>query len=172
MALAFAGLLSHFVPMLRDAGLSVQHAGALAGLTGVSVIVTRILVGWLADQVNPAWLAAASCAVCAGGCLLLAVGGTSLAPVAAITLGAAMGAEADLIGILTARNFPLSALSHAYARQYAAFMIAGGLSPLWIGYLADATGEYLIGLYVCAGGLLVPTLLFLRLATWSRDMPA
>src|SRR3712207_9408181 len=64
-----------------------------------------------------------------------AQGGPSLAPLGAIALGAAMGAEADLIGILTARYFPLAAFSRAYARQYAAFMVAGGVSPLWIGYL-------------------------------------
>lgn len=130
MALAFAGMLAHFMPMLRDAGMPLERAGALAGLIGRSVIVTRILVGRLADLVEPAWLAAVGCAVCATGCLLLALGGTVLAPLAAIALGAAMGTEADLIGNLPARNFPWEAYSRAYARQYAAFMIAGRVSPL------------------------------------------
>lgn len=58
MALAFAGMLAHFMPMLRDAGMPLERAGALAGLIGRSVIVTRILVGRLADLVEPAWLAA------------------------------------------------------------------------------------------------------------------
>jgi MFS family permease len=169
MALAFAGMLAHFVPMLLDSGMPVQRAGATAGLIGISVIVTRVIVGWLADRVEPAWLGAASCAVCAAGCLLLALGGTGQAPLGAIALGAAMGAEADLIGILTARYFSLAAFSRAYARQYAAFMVAGGLSPLWIGYLADVTGDYKGSLYVCTAGLLLPIVLFARLAMLSRD---
>src|SRR5690606_35636124 len=35
MALAFAGMLAHFVPMLIDGGVSVARAGAIAGLIGV-----------------------------------------------------------------------------------------------------------------------------------------
>jgi MFS family permease len=160
MALAFAGLLSHFVPLLREAGMPIERAGALAGMIGLSVIVTRVVVGWLADRIEPAWLGAASCVVCAAGCLALAFGGAALAPIAALALGAAMGAEADLLGILTARNFPMVAYSRAYALQYAAFGVAGGLSPVWIGYVADVTGGYEAALLVSAAGLVVPIALF------------
>lgn len=160
MAFAFAGLLSHFVPMLLEAGLTIEHAGALAGMIGMSVIVTRVIVGWLSDRVEPAWLGAASCVACVAGLLALAFGGPSLAPVAAVALGAAMGAEADLLGILTARNFPIAVYSRAYAQQYAAFGLAGGLSPVWIGYLADLTGGYSVALLLAAAGLLIPIALF------------
>lgn len=163
MAFAFAGMLSHFVPMLREAGMPVQQAGALAGLIGLSVIVTRILVGWLADRIEPAWLGCASCLACGAGCAVLALGGPSMAPVGAIALGAAMGAEADLIGILTARHFPLAAYSRAYAAQYGGFMVAAGLSPLWMGQLADASGGYTLALIAAAGLLLIPAALFLLL---------
>jgi MFS family permease len=132
-------------------------------MIGLSVIVTRVVVGWLADRIEPAWLGAASCIVCAAGCLALGFGGAALAPIAALALGAAMGAEADLLGILTARNFPMTAYSRAYALQYAAFGIAAGLSPVWIGYLADATGDYGAALLVSAAGLVVPVVLFCAL---------
>jgi cyanate permease len=170
MAFAFAGMLSHFVPMLREAGMPVQQAGALAGLIGISVIVTRIIVGWLADRIEPAWLGWASCTVCAAGCAILALSGPSMAPVGAIALGSAMGAEADLIGILTARYFPLTAYSRAYAAQYGGFMVAAGLSPLWMGKLADMSGGYTPPLLAAAALLLIPAALFLvlpRLATNS-----
>lgn len=163
MAFAFAGLLPHFVPLLTDAGLSIAQAGAIAGLIGIAVIVTRVLVGWLADHIEPAWLGAASCCICAGGCVLLAFGGAAAAPVAALALGAAMGAEADLIGILTARNFPMATYSRNYAVQYAGFIVAAGLSPLWIGALADATGSYRLPTLLCAVALLVPAALFIWL---------
>src|SRR5690606_3612488 len=121
---AFAGMLSHFVPMLRQGGMPIEQAGAMAGLIGISVIVTRLLVGWLSDRLDPSLLGAASCAVCAVGCVVLALGGPAW--LGALALGAAMGAEADLIGILTARNFVIGAYSRAYALQYAAFGIAAG----------------------------------------------
>lgn len=168
MAFAFAGMLSHFVPLLGEAGVPVAQAGKIAGLIGLSVIVTRLIVGWLADRVEPAWLGAASCALCAAGCVALALGGPTLAPVAAVALGAAMGAEADLIGIMTARNFPLAAYARTYALQYAAFMLAAGISPLWIGALADLTGNYRLPTLLCAVLLAVPVILFARLAIRGR----
>ncbi|MBO9602790.1 MAG: MFS transporter [Novosphingobium sp.] len=169
MALAFAGMLTHFVPMLREGGLQIERAAALAGLIGMSVIVTRIVVGWLADRIEPAWLGAASCVVCALGCVALALGGTALAPAGALALGAAMGAEADLIGILTARNFPIAAYSRAYALQYAAFTVAAGISPLWIGYLADRAGGYQAPLLCVGAGLLVPAMLFAAVPRGCRS---
>lgn len=74
-----------------------------------------------------------------------------------------MGAEADLIGFMTARHFPLAAYSRAYALQYGAFMLAAGLSPLWVGIIADRTAGYDIVLLACAGLLLIPICLFLLL---------
>ena len=168
MALAFAGVLAHFVPMLREAGLTAQQAGGLAGLIGVSVIVTRVIVGWLADRIQPALLGAACCALCAAGCLALASGGAGVAAVGAIALGTAMGAEADLVGILTARYFGIAAYSRAYALQYAGFMIAAGLSPVWVGAIADRTGGYTAALLACAALLVIPILLFLLLPGLER----
>jgi len=168
MALAFIGIIAHFVPMLRASGISLPRAGALAGSTGLSVIVTRLIVGWLADHVEPAWLGAASCVVCAAGALALAVGGIQLALPAALALGCAIGAEADLIGILTARNFPLGDYSRAYSAQYAAFTVAGGVSPLLVGMLAEATDGYRVPLLAAATLLLIPAVLFALLATQKR----
>ncbi|WP_242098593.1 MFS transporter [Sphingomonas sp. CROZ-RG-20F-R02-07] len=163
MALAFAGLLPHFVPMLREGGMSPQAAGALAGVIGASVIVSRVVVGWLADRIEAPRIAAACCALCAIGCLALSWQGKSLAWLGAIALGTAMGSEADLIGFLTARYFGMAHYGRLYAVQYASFMLMAGLGPLWVGALADRTGGYHVPLLVTAGGLVVAILLFLRL---------
>lgn len=163
MALAFAGLLTHFVPMLREAGLDAPTAGTLAGLIGGSVIVSRLVVGWLADRLEAPRIAAACCALCALGCLALAWQGAAFAWFGAIALGTAMGAEADLIGYLTARYFGMASYGRLYAVQYASFMLMGGISPLWIGALADATDGYATPLVVTALGLGLAIVLFLRL---------
>lgn len=169
MALAFAGLLPHFVPMLREAGLGAGHAAALASIIGASVIVSRVLVGWLADRVSAPLIAAASCALCALGCLALAWKGAALAWVGAIALGSAMGAEADLIGYLTARYFGMASYGRLYAIQYAGFMLMAGVSPLWVGALADHTGSYRAPLLVTAAGLVVAIILFCRLPRVGRS---
>jgi MFS family permease len=169
MALAFIGIIAHFVPMLRASGVSLPQAGALAGSIGLSVIVTRVIVGWLADAIEPAWLGAASCLICAGGALALAAGGSALAFPAALALGCAIGAEADLIGILTARNFPLADYSRAYSAQYGAFTVAGGLSPLLVGLMVEQTDGYRWPLLASAALLVLPVALFVRLAAASRQ---
>lgn len=171
MALAFAGLLPHFVPMLREAGMDARTAGALAGVIGASVIVSRVVVGWLADRIDAPRIAAVCCALCALGCVALAWQGAALAWLGAIALGTAMGSEADLIGFLTARYFGMANYGRLYAVQYASFMLMAGLSPLWVGALADRTGGYGAPLLVTAGGLMVAIVLFLRLPR-SQSRPA
>jgi MFS family permease len=163
MALSFAGLLPHFVPMLRESGMDARSAGSLAGLIGASVIVSRVVVGWLADRLEAPRIAAACCALCALGCLALAWQGASLAWLGAIALGTAMGSEADLIGFLTARYFGIERYGRLYAVQYASFMLMAGLGPLWVGALADRTGGYGAPLLVTASGLVVAIVLFLQL---------
>ncbi|MEO6151608.1 MAG: MFS transporter [Croceibacterium sp.] len=172
MSLAFIGIIAHFVPMLRASGLSLVAAGALAGMIGLSVIVTRLVVGWLADRVEPAWLGAVSCGICAAGATALGLGGARLALPAALALGCAIGAEADLIGILTARNFPLRGYSRAYSAQYSAFTLAAGVSPLLVGVMAEATGSYRIPLLASAALLTLPIVLFVLLARQRGTPPA
>jgi len=171
MAFAFIGVIAHFVPMLRSSGVSLPQAGALAGSIGLSVIVTRLIVGWLADYIEPAWLGTASCLVCAAGAVGLALGGPELAFPAALALGCAIGAEADLIGILTARNFALGDYSRAYSAQYAAFTVAGGISPLVVGIVVEATGGYRVPLLASGVLLAIPAALFAWLAGRAAARP-
>ena len=170
MALAFAGMLPHFVPMLIDLGVSPLRASVLAGLIGISVIVVRAVVGWLADLVHAPWIAAFTCLICAAGCLILSLGGAAAAPIGAISLGAAMGAEADLVGFLVARYFPLMSYGRIYALQYAAFMTAAGTGPLWVGAVADATGGYREALLISAALLTLAIVPFLLLPKYSREV--
>ena len=163
MALGFAGMLPHFVPMLRDAGVPPQMAAAQAGIIGLSVIASRVIVGWLADITEAPWLAAAACAICGIACVTLALGGAQYSTVAALALGCAMGCEADLIGYMTVRYFGLASYGRAYAWQYAAFILAAGLGPFWIGLLVDRTGGYKEALLVSAALLTVALVLFLAL---------
>jgi cyanate permease len=57
----------------------------------------------------------------------------------------------------------MASYGRLYAVQYASFMLLGGVSPLWIGALADATGGYAAPLLVTVVGLAVAMAMFLRL---------
>ncbi|MGZ8312306.1 MAG: MFS transporter [Allosphingosinicella sp.] len=163
MALAFAGLIPHFVPMLLGLGLDPISAGSLAGLIGLAVIVSRLVVGFLVDRVPAPFVAVGVCTLCAAGCLALLLAGAPGAFAAALAVGAAMGGEIDLIGFLVARHFSLSMFGRIYGLQYAAFILAAGISPLWMGALYDRQGSYEPALAGCVVLLAAASLLFLWL---------
>jgi MFS family permease len=172
MALSFAGLLPHFVPMLTDGGISPVKAAGIASEIGLAVIASRLVVGALLDRLFAPWVAVAMCLVAAGGFLSLIVYGASAAPVMAIALGFAMGAELDLMGFLVARYFGLGQFGRIYGWLYGAFILASGLAPLWVGALRDATGDYTTSLIISASGLAVACAAFLRLPRYVERAPA
>lgn len=155
MSLSFAGLLPHFVPMLNDAGIDGRTAGRLAGQIGLAVIASRLVVGFLLDQVFAPRIALVICLVAAGGILMFLVNGVQSASITAIALGLALGAELDLMSFLIARYFGLAQFGRIFGWLYFAFVFASGLGPLWVGALRDATGNYSIALGASAIGLLV-----------------
>jgi cyanate permease len=167
MALSFAGLLPHFVPMLMDGGLSPVAAGRIAGEIGLAVIASRLLIGFLLDRVFAPRIAIAICLVAASGFIILVANGISAASVTAITLGFAMGAELDLMGFLVARYFGLAQFGRIYGWLYGAFIFASGLGPLWVGALRDATGNYTLALEISVVGLLVACAGFLLLPRYE-----
>lgn len=150
MAMAFTGLLSHFVPMLRSMGSSPSRAAELASVIGIAVIFSRILVGWLLDIFRPGFVAGAVCGVSTVGLGVLVVGGAAWAPVAAAALGLAIGAEIDMISYFTARYFAPEGYARTYSWMYAGFVVAAGVAPLAIGASFDSSGSYTTTLLVCA----------------------
>ncbi|MBC2640889.1 MULTISPECIES: MFS transporter [unclassified Rhodococcus (in: high G+C Gram-positive bacteria)] len=142
MSVAFTGLVPHLVPMLRQAGTSASTAALIASLMGISVIVSRLVVGFLFDVFRPQVVAASLCGLCTLGVLAFAFGGVALAPVAAVAVGCMLGAELDMLGFFTSRYFGMAAFGRAYAGPYAAFVIGGAIAPLWVGAVADQADSY------------------------------
>lgn len=167
MAISFAGLLPHFVPMLIDGGLTPVAAAGIAGEIGLAVIVSRLFVGFLLDRVFAPRIAIVICLVAAVGFVVLVVNGIASASITAITLGFAMGAELDLMGFLVARYFGLREFGRIYGWLYGAFIFASGLGPLWVGALRDATGSYTLALEISTAGLLVACVGFLLLPRYE-----
>ncbi|HKY81422.1 MAG TPA: MFS transporter [Sphingobium sp.] len=172
MTLAFAGIMIHFVPIVREMGLSAMQAAGFAALIGGSVLASRLLVGWLADMVHAPWLAVAACGFGMVACVALASNSVALIPLAAVCVGCAMGAELDLLSYITARYFPLRIYGRVYAWQYGGVTMAGGASPLWIGWTADQTGDYRLALIGCGALAVVVICLFLILPRYSIEHPS
>lgn len=160
MALAYMGVMIHFAPLFADKGLGGAEAARLVSLLGATLVVSRLMVGWLSDRVHAPWIGMTTCLAAAGACLLLAGGSTLWLPVAVALIGCAIGAETDLLAYLTTRYFGLAVYGRCYALQYALFVIAAGLSPAWIGFLRDGSGSY-AGPLLCSAAMgLLAALIF------------
>lgn len=150
VATAVSGMVVHMVPLLRDAGLALPQAAAIASLIGVGVILGRVLIGWVIDRMFAPYIACFVFLATACGCVLLNLGGAQAAPVAAFLIGFALGAEIDLIAYLTARYFGLRNYGFIYGLIYSMFSIGAAAGPAIIGHMFDVNGNYRIALWAMA----------------------
>lgn len=160
-ALAVLGTVAHFFSMLTDSGLTPPQAGAIASLIGVSVIVGRLVVGFLLDRFRASYITAALFVVASVGFLILGLGGPAYAKLGAIITGLAIGAEVDLIAFLISRLFARQIYGLAYGLVYAVFLVGGAIGPYLAGRLYDFSGNYVSWLMMASGLLLTAGLLSL-----------
>ncbi len=145
LGLAGTGVLSQLIPMIVDGGLSPVAAAKIAGLVGVSTVVSRGVTGWLLDRVNARFMLAAAALLAAGSCLLLLRNGTSMSySVVAVLLGLVGGAENDFLAFLIRKYFGAAAFGRLFAVAFAAFALGPG--PLVIGFSFDRFHTYHPGL--------------------------
>ena len=168
LSLGLGGLMIHFVPILLDLGLTTSAAVKIAGVIGIAVVLGRLLVGFAVDRIFAPWVAIAILFTCICGILALALLGSTVAVPAAFVIGFSVGAEVDLIGYLVARYFGIHAYGQIYGRQYSAFLIATGLSPVLLGAVRDATGTYTASLFIAAAFMIVSAALFAKLPKFDR----
>ena len=169
VATAISGMVVHMVPLLRDTGLALSRAAAIASLIGVGVILGRVLIGWTIDRVFAPYIAGLVFLVTASGCVLLNLGGAQTAPVAAFVIGFALGAEIDLIAYLTARYFGMRNYGFLYGLIYSMFSIGAAAGPAIVGSLFDAHGNYRVALWIMAACLAFGALAMATLPRFGKD---
>jgi MFS family permease len=108
-------------------------------------------MGFLIDRMFAPRVAAAAFAATAAGCALLGIAGPEMAPVAALTIGFAMGAEIDVISYLTARYFGLASYGFVYSLLYSMVVVSASVGPALAGLAFDAAGGYAPVLWTAAG---------------------
>ena len=168
ISIAIVGLILNFIPLLQDAGFNPEKAGNYAAILGASVIIGRLLTGFLIDRLFAPYVTAAIYAMVAGGFLALGLGGITYALVAAIAFGFAIGAEIDLIGYFTARYFGLKNYGTIYGFQYSVFSLGAGISPVLAGYIWDSSGNYDLALIGGAILLIIAVIIALTLPRFSK----
>ena len=168
LSLGLGGLMIHFVPILLEVGFTTNAAAKIAGVIGIAVVSGRILVGFAVDRIFAPWVAIFILVACILGVLALATMGSVVAVPVAFVIGFSVGAEVDLIGYLVARYFGIHAYGQIYGRQYSAFLIATGMSPVILGAVRDVTGSYTGSLYTAAAFMCLSVILFAKLPKFEK----
>lgn len=171
LMLAFAtyGVFVHLVPMLIDRGMSRQSAAGVAAFTGGSVLIGRVLVGFLVDRFFAPRVAMLVFIVSALGMLMLLLGVQgSAAYLAAVMIGLAIGAESDLLAYLASRYFGLRSLGSIFGLQSSAYMCGSAFGPIAFGLIFESTGAYSIMLIACIVVVAVSVVLTALLPAFPR----
>jgi MFS family permease len=164
---AVTGPSLHFVAMLTDRGIPPAQAAAAQSLSGLGLLVGRVVAGHLMDRYFAPRVAIMFLLVPAAALLLLTTDvshGVALACGAAF--GLALGAEVDIVAYLTSRYFGLRSFGSIYGLQYAMFTAAAGVAPVVTGMGYDVTGSYRGVLFVFSGALLLAILLITRMGPY------
>lgn len=138
------GAIPHMIPMLTDRGLSSGEAAAIAGLSGIFVLIGRVAGGWLLDRFWAPGVAAVVVGSPTVFCIALGagIGGDPLIYATAITIGLAAGAEFDIVAYMVSRYFGLKAYGLIYGALYGFFVCGTALAPPLLGWMFDTHGNY------------------------------
>jgi|TARA_B110000967_G_scaffold207796_1_gene258059 MFS family permease len=164
------GLFSNLVPMLLDRGMDTTDAALAASTVGITIIVSRIVIGFLLDKFFAPRVGMICFILSAIGTAMLAFGAVGpTAFLAAIFFGFSVGAELDLLAYLITRYFGVNSFGLVYGILFAAFLGGISLGPLVFGRLYDFYGSYVNILSICSGILVLTAVSMLFLPKYKTN---
>ncbi|UZG46076.1 MFS transporter [Caldimonas thermodepolymerans] len=149
------------VPLLRDKGLDATDAARIFGGFGLSLIVGRVVAGYLVDRLWAPAVAGVALSLPALGCLLLRTADasdTAQLVVGVMLVGIGSGAEVDVAAFLMSRYFGLRDYGRLFGIHLSLITLASTLAPWLFGLVYRSTGSYdtmllICGLLFLGGGL-------------------
>ena len=170
-ALVIVGILSNFARIMAEQGLERATIAQIAAVMGLTVIVGRLLVGFLVDRFwAPGVAACFFCLPIVALLLLLNAEVTvSIAFLVAVFIGLAAGAELDLLAFLTSKFFGPAYYPTVFGAIFAFFAVGAGAGPPIYGAAAQATGGYATVLMVSVGLLALCIAMFLALGKYPEQ---
>ncbi|MEM1264322.1 MAG: MFS transporter [Pseudomonadota bacterium] len=144
ISFAVGGPIPNLEQIMLSKGFDVDDAVFLATFIGYSVLVGRLVGGYLIDRFWAPGVAVIIMSLPALSCWMLQGADQTMlsAAVAVFILGAAAGVEYDLMAFLVSKYFGLRNYSAIYGTLYAFFAAGAGFGPLIFGRAYDATGNY------------------------------
>jgi MFS family permease len=163
LGLTATSLVSQQVPLLTEAGWSANEARALVStIFGFSLLVARITVGFVMDQLFAPRVMQTVAIGGAIACILYAVY-PDAAIVSAILLGFLLGAEFDVLAFLIRRYYGNVAYGRAYGVIFGIFYLGSGLGITALAWIREAAGNYDTGMFISAGILVSSAVLLVFL---------
>ncbi|CAM2761113.1 MFS transporter [Pseudomonas veronii] len=164
------GMVTNIVPLLQDRGLSALQASQIFASFGVSLILGRLLVGYLIDRLWAPGVASVALLMPAFACGIFAYGDSSIAmyTLATLLVGVGAGAEFDIAAFLIARYFGMRDYGRLFGAHLGLITAGAAISPLLFAGLFKLTGGYsamLLFSFIC---FVVGPLLLLTLGGYPR----
>ena len=152
MYIGITGIVPNLIPALTDKGFTPAVAASIQSGYGVSLIIARLGIGWLLDRFWGPGVAAVTLTSPVIACLIL-MGEPSYATamLASVLVGAAAGAELDLLAYFAARYFGLRNYGRIYGLLYTGVALGAGLGPISFAYLSQISGSYTASFQVALG---------------------
>ena len=160
--------------MLGDSVESGETVALLISVFAVAVIIGRFICGVALDRLPAQLVAAVAMGLPGLGCVLLAssLNGFAVLVLAVCCLGAAWGAEGDVIAYLVARRFSLDIYSTVLSLLSAAIGVSSALGAFILSRMLHGT-ESFDGFLMFAGtGAFIGGALFLLLGRYPIVDPA
>lgn len=169
VAVASLGMAIHLVALVTDTGITPAVAARVAAVSGIGVVLGRVLSGLLLDIYPAPRIACAAYTVAAIGAALIAAGvaaGISMLAFCALLLGFAIGSEGDLIPYFVRRYFGLKALGLIYGSVFFIFGVGGVVGPVIFGICFDRLGGYSVAMWGAAIALCCSALAILKMGPY------
>lgn len=169
LSFSLYGLMIHSVSMLADRGMTMENAAYGASIVGITITLSRVVIGYLCDRLFVPRVAAAAFAASTIGLVTLAFGATDGAAYFALVLiGFSIGAEIDMMTFLTSRYFGIRHFGEIYGVLFASLLVGTSLGPWLFGRSFDASGSYISMLWIAAGFTGIATILCFGLPAYLK----
>ncbi|MEJ2534341.1 MAG: MFS transporter, partial [Gammaproteobacteria bacterium] len=171
LSFAIGGPIPNLETLLGTKGFDREQAVFLASVIGYSVLVGRLVGGYLLDHIWAPLLACVMLMAPAASMYLFHLPDPTYAQaiVAVILLGVAAGIEYDLIAYLVSRYFGIRNYGAIYGILYAFFALGAGFGPAVYGRVLDETGSYDAALYGSMYAFIICSLALLLLGRYRDD---
>jgi MFS family permease len=162
-----ASILVHHVRILIDAGIPPATAILLPAALGASLVLARLLTGWLLDRFPASWLMAI---FLVGGAVAAALYSRGpdlpLAILSAALVGLVVGAEFDVLSYIIPRYHGRKSFGRIYGVIFAVFQFASAIAAFAVGYSRSQLGSYAPAMMALVVVCLICALLFTQLGAY------